>query len=1407
MNATLVTQPGKVIANANLIVRDGLIVAVGSKAAVPADAQVIDGDGLRVYPGFIDAATSELLDPAKKPVPAAGRKVDFSRYVLAATRPDNRRGLTPEFRAGDSLKPNAALFESLRTLGFTDVHVLPSGRIASGQGVLLSTSAAPFRESLLLKSTFSQFQLLALGGNSYPATLMGAAAHLRQAFLDAGYHAQHVKLYAGGASNIGRPPVDAALEALDHVLAKQRRAVFLVSTKDDIHRALDFAAEQKIPATLWGVRDAYRTLDRLQREKVDLILQVDFGEKPKVETPKPSTKLVADVKDPLRVQRDRLERWKQRVRGLSELRRRGLRFAVSSHGLKNRADVFKGLRWAIEKGLDRDAALAALTIDAARILGIEDRLGTLSPGKLAHVVVTTGPFDHAESKVRYVLVDGRMFEYNTNAKPVVPKKDGKASGVNLSGQWQLIILSADGKVVATLELIQDGARLTGAFTSEQGNGKLTSGSVKDKDVHFVVAIGAGARAVRLKFSGKVDGEKLAGDLKPPFGAVTKWSAGRVEPKQPKSDNPVQLRLAPDDTHDAPAVAAKPKTEQQPTELESDRLLRPIKTGGNVLISNGTVLTGTGKMLPKTSILVKNGKIAAIGPGLKPEKGMTVIDAAGRFVMPGIIDTHTHIKITGGVNEATQSIVPEVRIKDVINTDDPSEYHALAGGVTAARILHGSANVIGGQDAVVKLKYGADAADQILADSPQGVKFALGENVKFRSTRFPNTRLGVEATLNRAFLEAADYRRRWLEYDRARAKQKGKRDVLLPPRRDLRLEVLADILNHEKFIHAHCYRADEILMLLRVASNLGIRVWSLQHVLEGYKVAPEIVAHGASCSTFADWWAYKVEAYDATPYNAALLKEAGANVVIKSDNPELMRHLYLEAAKTVRYGNMHPEEALQTITRNAARELGLDKRMGSIEIGKDADLAIFSGHPLNAFSRCELTLIEGEVYFSREHAPTVMSAAAAKASAHPPALVLPPPKIRNKKLDLSTSPTGRYAIVGATLHPIDGPDIAAGTLLIQGKKIAALGTDVKIPSGTKTIDAAGLHVSPGLIDAGSTLGLVEIGKVRETHDYAESGLFQPDLRAGVAVNPDSELIPVARAGGITIVLIRPTGGIISGQVSLMKLDGWTAPDMVFDVEAGLQINWPGGSNAKKQTDQLREFLKQARLYGRWRADRAKNKRPGPISDPRLEALRPYLNGKKPVFIEANSRKQIAEALLFAEKEKLNIVITGGADAWKVADELKKRNVPVIVGPVMRRPVAGFDPFDAPYANPGRLQAAGVRFCIRSDSASNSRNAPFEAAMAVAYGLSEKEGLRAVTLSAAEILGIDQRVGSLTVGKWANLVISDGSLLQQTTQIKGVFIEGRPHPPESRQTRFYHRYRRRLHEIQNSRSKVTKKTETN
>ncbi|WP_339731919.1 amidohydrolase family protein [uncultured Gimesia sp.] len=1412
--AKVVTRPGTVLENATVLIRDGLIEAVGPDLKIPADAEKIDCQGLLIYAGFIDAASGSLINKEVKVPKVNGRKVDFGRHALAATRPDNRNYLSPEFHASRAVLEKKNSFANHQKAGFTSVHLLPQGKIASGQGTLISTSEFPVRESTLVESTMGSFRLYPPKGNVYPSTLMGAMAHLRQSFLDTLHYEQHWGLYQDQSAFIKRPPTDPTYTALLDILHGKKIPVFTASKRDEILRTLDLCHEFQIKPVILGGAEAHLCLDRLKTESRGVIFQLNFPEKPKVEEKKESEKLSDELPDPLRVQQEKLKLWKARIQGVKMLADSGLPVAVASESLKNQAaDLLSQLRIVVKEGVPADLGLRLLTADAAKLLGIEQRLGTIEKGKLAHLVVMSAPWEKSESKVRYLFVDGAKFDFKEKTKSdkeKTKKSDSpqkkQPAGIDLAGEWGVEIQSAQGKVIGQLHLSQDKESLRGTFSSEKGDGKVSSGKIEKEQFSFTVAIGAGEHSIELQFKGAVlktdlKPEKISGKLKSAFGTETSWSAIRkAEQLQSAPANPIQLSLEGDEEMDEPAtgvlVAEKPDTKQGPkekidyhkfnTELESDRVRRFLKTNGNLLLKNGTVITVTGETLKQTSILVKQGEIAAIGNDLKVPAGTTEIDIAGLYVMPGIIDTHSHIMITEGINEATQSIVPEVRVKDVVNTSDSSEYRALAGGVTAARLFHGSANVIGGQDAVVKLKHGTTAREHILHDAPQGVKFALGENVKYRTSRFPNTRMGVEATLQRAFMEAVDYRRQWQEYEKLQKKNPDQKR--LPPRRDLRLEALADIVNHEKFIHSHCYRADEILMLLRVASHLGIRVWSLQHVLEGYKIAPEILAHGASCSTFSDWWAYKIEAFDAVPYNAALLNEAGINTVIKSDDWELIRHLYLEAAKTVRYGNMSFGDALRTITINPARELGLDQQMGSIEIGKDADFAIFSGHPLNAFSRCEMTIIEGEVYFDRKQQPTAMSEASERRSAAPAVEIA---QRAVKPFPLPAGDLKEFAIIGATLHPVDGDDIAAGTIVIKGQKIHYVGPAKQLAKTMPVIDAKGLHVYPGMIDTGSTLGLTEIDKVRETHDYSESGDLQPDLRTGVAINPDSELFPVARAGGITSVLVVPRAGLISGQSSLVQTAGWTAPEMVMDLEAGLQINW---STKKERQQELKDFLKQARLYQKLKQQTKKNGLSSPVADPRFEALEPYLNRKKPVFIEANSRKEIAGALLFAEEEKLRIAITGGTDAWKLAKELKTRKVPVIVGPVMRRPQENYDPFDAPYANPGHLYDAGVPFCIRSNSAWNSRNTPFEASMAVAYGLPEQAALRAVTLSAAEILGVEKQVGSLTEGKLANLIISDGSPLQHTSHIKAVCVGGKLLPPESKQTRLYQRYRGRLQQIQ-------------
>ncbi len=392
--------------------------------------------------------------------------------------------------------------------------------------------------------------------------------------------------------------------------------------------------------------------------------------------------------------------------------------------------------------------------------------------------------------------------------------------------------------------------------------------------------------------------------------------------------------------------------------------------GVTVIENATILTVTKGTIPNGSILIRDGKLAEVGKSVKVPAGARVIDAKGMYVMPGIIDCHSHIAIEGAGNEGSVAVSSMAAIADVIDPEDIDIYRDLAGGVTAANVLHGSANPIGGLNAVIKLRWGKPARELLFEGAPPGIKFALGENPKhsnFRPppgvpARYPATRMGVEDVIREAFTQAREYNKAWDEYNRRKAAGETN---LIPPRRDLKFEPLVEILEGKRLVHAHCYRADEILMLLRVADEFGFKVKTFQHVLEGYKVAKEIAAHGAGASTFSDWWAYKMEAYDAIPYNAALMTRRGVVVSINSDSAEEARHLNQEAAKTMKWGGLSETEALKLVTINPAIQLGINKRVGSIEVGKDADLVIYDKHPLSVYAVVQKVLIDGQVYFDRQ----------------------------------------------------------------------------------------------------------------------------------------------------------------------------------------------------------------------------------------------------------------------------------------------------------------------------------------------------------------------------------------------------------------------------------------------------------
>lgn len=841
---------------------------------------------------------------------------------------------------------------------------------------------------------------------------------------------------------------------------------------------------------------------------------------------------------------------------------------------------------------------------------------------------------------------------------------------------------------------------------------------------------------------------------------------------------------------------------------------PPATPATVLIRNGRIWTmDAAGILDGTDVLLKDGRIAAIGKNLRAPAGAMVIDATGRDVTPGIIDAHSHSATEQlDLNEGVNSISSEVRIRDVLDPRAEQIYQQLAGGVTVAHVLHGSGNPIGGQSAIVKYRWGVKNPDDLLFQgAPPTIKFALGENpthAAFKGgmpggdSRYPATRMGVAAFMRANFELARQYEADWKRYNALSKREQARTP---PPRRDLRLEPLVEILNGKRAVHPHSYRADEILMLMKLGDELGFRIDTFQHALEGYRVANELAAHGAGASTFSDWWSYKMEAYEAIPWNAAIMDERGVLVSLNSDSANLARRLNLEAAKMLHYGGLAPERALAMVTINPARQLHVDQRVGSLAVGKDADVVVWSGDPLSVYTRADVTLVDGKVRFDRERDATHRAEVAAaraelakeirgtKAVEPLPAStgVNPPPTNVDYQWarDIPVTPV---AIVGATVHTLEGPVIDRGVVVFANGRITAVGgPDTTIPADAERIDATGKHLWPSLIHLGTVLGLHEIDSVAGSVDDTETGDINADADTAVAINAASTHIPVARSGGISHALVVPAGGLVSGTTTFIRTEGWTWEEMTALRKNALAVRWPqppppqyqvflgppkSPAERRKQTDdlvkQLDQLLDDAEAY-----DRAR-KGAGTASrvrfDPQLDALVPVVRGERPLWATAREKYSIEAVVNWAVKRGIRVVISDGRDAYLAADLLASHHVPVVLTDISKEPSRTDVPYDVQYAMPARLEKAGVLFAIASPSrtggSANARHMRDFAGIAAAYGLDREAAYRAITLNPAKILGLDSILGSIKPGKSASLVLTNGDLLEESTAVEQVWIDG-------------------------------------
>ena len=855
-----------------------------------------------------------------------------------------------------------------------------------------------------------------------------------------------------------------------------------------------------------------------------------------------------------------------------------------------------------------------------------------------------------------------------------------------------------------------------------------------------------------------------------------------------------------------------------------------QTATAIAIRGATILTVTKGTIPAGTIVLRGGRIEAVGANVVVPPGAQVVDGTGKFVSPGIIDAHSHIA-ADSINEGGTTVSSMTSIEDVLDPTDINIYRDLAGGLTVANVLHGSANPIGGKNAVIKLRWGKTRAKDLLFEGAMpGIKFALGENPKDMRQfgqqgprRYPLTRPGVEFVIRDAFTRARAYRQSWQDYQRRRT---AGEDVLAP-RRDLQLEPIVEILDGKRLVHAHGYRADEMLMLIRLAEEMGFKIATFQHVLEGYKIAKEIAAHGAGASTFSDWWGYKVEVLDAIPHNAALMVRKGVLVSVNSDSAEHARRLNSEAAKAIKWGGLSEDEAFALVTINPAKQLRIDNRVGSLEPGKDADVVVWTHHPLSSYSVADRVYIDGMLYYDRQGDATRLTelkkeketllAAEQPGKKAPPTTEPQAERPRNATNGGATN--GNYvsgttgqtprpgsgvpvtAITNARIHPVTAPRIDRGTILIRGGRIEAVGASVAVPSGATVVDVGGADVYPGWIDGRTTLGLAEPG-ANTFYDVSEMLDFNQVLRAITAYKADSDAIPVARANGITSVAVVPSGGLLGGQAAVVNLDGWTYEEAALRPVAGVSFQFPtagrqGGFGANPDRDREYEDLEKERDAKLERVagliERARGYARTPqaerVTDWSLEALVPVVERRVPLLTFADREAEIREAVAFGDAHNVRIVVTGGMESPLVAPMLKEKNIPVILGGVLALPTREDMSHADSYAAAAQLSRAGVKFAFGTGGYQNIRLLPYNAAISVAWGLKHEDAIKALTIDAAEILGVADKVGSIEPGKLANLVVSRGDPLEIRTEIAYVFVKGRTVGLDTRQVELYKRYSER------------------
>ncbi|MES2512510.1 MAG: amidohydrolase family protein [Bacteroidota bacterium] len=921
-NCTLHVDADVTIMNASLFVQDGKIVNVGEKLVSSKDAITIDLKGKHVYPAFIELYSDYGMPEVKR--------VDNSDASKKGAFGWNQ-AIRSETDAYKLFLHNQQKADELRKLGFGSVLTVQKDGIVRGSGALVNLCNSKENESII-KDRAAGFYSFNKGSSpqDYPSSLMGGVALLRQTYYDAAWY----------KTNVTKTEYNITLDAFNKL--QDLPSVFEGGDKYNDIRGKKVGDEFKVKYIIKGGGNEYQRLYDIQNSFSKYIIPINFPD-------------AIDVEDPFDAEQASLtdlKNWEMAPANLALLEKNNASFCITTADLKDKSAFLKNLRKAVKYGLSEKMALKALTFNAASFVGVQDKIGSLKKGMYANFFISSKSIFQDDAIIYETWSNGVKHVYQDLTVP------------EINGTYQLTYGSNSNKLVITKEqenysglvMLKDSvkSKVNVAFK----NNLLTLSFPYDST--FVLRFSGNYTENTKSFYGKgqyPDGNWID------FRLNNLNVVDTTKNREPKKDSIMYGKV-----YYPFGAYGEPETDN--AGLIKDSWPKFKKRYDGVLIKNATIWTNEkDSILNNQDVYVLNGKIAAIGANIATTGNIKVIDGKGMHLTPGIVDEHSHIALFS-VNEGADASSAEVRMSDVVNPDDINVYRQLAGGVTTAQLLHGSANPIGGQSCLIKLRWGKTADEFKFENAPGFIKFALGENVKHSNgtnpdqVRFPQTRMGVEQLYYDYFTRATAYKKQMAEFGKLSPKQ-IETNKTASPRRDLDLEAMVEILDNKRFITCHSYVQSEVNMLMHVADSMKFKVNTFTHILEGYKLADKIKAHGANASTFADWWAYKLEVMDAIPYNAAMLTKAGVNTAINSDDAEMGRRLNQEAAKTIKYGGLTEVQALKLVTLNPAKMLHIDDKVGSIKVGKSGDLVLWTDNPLSIYAKVNTTIIDGQVYYNKD----------------------------------------------------------------------------------------------------------------------------------------------------------------------------------------------------------------------------------------------------------------------------------------------------------------------------------------------------------------------------------------------------------------------------------------------------------